>query len=230
MTPRRSTAAGVLLCLLPSAFCLGLTGCNLLGVLMYKTQGPAPVPAEYVPKHEPMLVLAENWKNPAQSRLDAEQLGRHVTAELQQYDIAPTIDQAVLEQLRAKPTFVSMKLSEIGKAAGASQVLYVNLLKFDVEQTLGSEMIHGSIEATVKVIDAATGQTRWPGDEPDGKLLTLQTPDLRVGGGVGPSGGGPNATEAALREAMCRDMAVRIVKLFRKWTPDFDDGGASQSK
>jgi hypothetical protein len=33
-----------------------------------------------------------------------------------------------------------------------------------------------------------------------------------------------------MRDAMCRDKSVRIVKLFRKWTPDFDDGGASQSK
>ena len=70
----------------------------------------------------------------------------------------------------------------------------------------------------------------WPIDEPDGKLLSLETPQLRTGAGIGPSGGGPSATEAAMRETMCRDMAVRIVKLFRKWTPDFDDGGASQSK
>ena len=56
----------------------------------------------------------------------------------------------------------------------------------------------------------------------DGKLLSLQTPYLRVGG-TGPAGGGSGATEVALRNTMCRDMADRISKLFRKWTPDFDN-------
>jgi hypothetical protein len=209
-------------CILLSAFCISLPGCNILGVLVYKTRGPAPVLPEYVPHHEPMLVMAENWKNPALARLDGEQLGRHITAELQQYDIAPTVDPDALEHVRARPNFSTMKLSEIGQAAGAAQVLYVNILKFNIDETIGSEMIKGQVDVTVKVIDAATGHTLWPADEPDGKLLSLETPQMRTGAGIGPTGGGPTATEAAMRDTMCRDMAVRVVKLFRKWTPDFD--------
>ena len=68
-------------------------------------------------------------------------------------------------------------------------------------------------------------KTLWPNDEPDGKLLSLETPHMRAGAGIGPSGGGPTATKAALRDTMCKDMAGRIVKLFRQWTPDFDNDG-----
>ena len=39
---------------------------------------------------------------------------------------------------------------------------------------------------------------------------------------------GPGATEAALRDTMCRDMADRVGKLFRKWTPDFDADRANE--
>jgi hypothetical protein len=229
-TGQSSSRALAILYLLSIFLLTAPTGCNVLGVLVYKTRGPAPIPAEYVPKREPMLVMAENWNNPALSRLDAEELARHVTAELQQYDIVPAVEQSELEAVRTRPNFASMKLSEIGQAAGASQVLYVNILKFNVQDTIGSEMIKGQVDATVKVIDAATGKTLWPSDEPEGKLLSLETPQLRTGAGIGPTGGGPNATETAMRDTMCREMAVRIVKLFRKWSPDFDDGGASQNK
>jgi hypothetical protein len=223
MKTKLGAARLILFCILHSAFCISLFGCNILGVLAYKTRGPAPVPAEYVPAKEPMLVLAENYRNPAAVRLDADRMGRHISAELERYHVAPIIAPDALDEVRARPGFATMKLGQVGAAAGAKQVLYVNLIKFNVEPAIGSEMIRGQVEMSVRVVDSASGKTLWPADEPEGKLLSLETPYLRTGAGTGPSGGGPGATEAALRDTMCRQMAERTVKLFRKWTPDFDN-------
>ncbi len=197
-----------------------LPGCNLIGALAYKTVGPPAVPAQYVPPKEPTLVMVENFRNPAAVRLDAERLSRYVSQELDRRDIVPIVAAAALDALRDRPDFARMTPGQIGQAAGAKQVLYVDLLKFNVEDALGSEMIRGQMELTVRFVDAASGKTLWPTDSPEGMLLSIETPYRRTGPGTGPSGGGPGATEMGLREAMSTGMAAKISRLFRKWKPD----------
>ena len=216
----RRVACAFALILLPSAVCLGLAGCNVFGILASRTVGPPAVKPQYVLPKAPVVVLVENFRNPAAVRLDAERLGRHITAELKRYDLAPIIEPAALGPVLARPDFASMKQSEIAKAVGAAQLIYVDLRKFDVEEALGSEMIRGHAELSVRVIDAATGETKWPTDAAGGSLLTIETPYLRTGAGTGPSGGGPSANEPALREGMAKQAAQKIARLFRKWKPD----------
>ena len=43
-------------------------------------------------------------------------------------------------------------------------MLYVDLVMFQIESALATEMFKGDAEAHVWVIDVQSGQTRWPTD------------------------------------------------------------------
>ena len=92
------------------------------------------------------------------------------------------------------------------------QVLYVHVHKFSVEGTVGAEMLKGTADMSVRVVDADTGENRWPSDAV-GSPITLETPWLRMADGV---------NESTLREQMATLAADYIVKLFRKYSTEDD--------
>lgn len=192
---------------------LALNGCNVAGVVAHKFAGPPPVPAQYQPAKEPMLVLVENYRNPSASMLDAQRLSLLVGEQLRRHKVAPVIDPGALETVRADPDYAKMTIPAVGRAAGAKQVLYVNVRRFGVEGTVGGEMIKGAAEVTVRVVDAATGNNRWPIDS-GGHPVAVATPWLRREEG---------ATELVLREQMSRSVADAIGKLFRKYSTEYED-------
>ena len=188
-------------------------GCQWAGALSHKFVGPPPVPALYKPAKEPMLVLVENYRNPSASMLDAQRLAMLVGQQLRRHDVAPVVDMGKLETVRADPGYSRMTIPAIGRAAGAKQVLYVNVRRFGVEATVGGDMIKGAADVTVRVVDAAPGDNRWPLDAA-GHPVAVATPWLRRGEG---------ADEVALREQMSRTAAVAIGKIFRKYSTEYDD-------
>jgi hypothetical protein len=197
---------------------LAPSGCTVVGALAHKAVGNPPVPAVYAPAKEPMLVLVENYGNPAAVRLDAQRLSLHVADELHKYHVAPVVDAGALEGLRERPEFATMKIEEVGRAAGAAQVLYINLKKFTIDDTVGGEMMKGKAEMRMRIVDAGTGHTRWPAGEPDGHTVLAETSWVRST--VGDREG---ASELAVRDQIARNAAGQIVRLFRKWNPDDED-------
>jgi hypothetical protein len=188
------------------------TGCSLAGVIAGKVAGPPPIKAQYVPpKDKPMLVLVENYRNPAATAVDGQHLALRIEEELRSRRIAPVVGAEKLDAVRADPAYGKMTIPAVGRAAGAGQVLYVNVAKFSVENTVGGEMLQGRTEMTVRVVDAATGVTRWPADAATGYPVAIQTPWVRRGEG---------ASESTLRDQMCRRAAYDMVKLFRKHSPE----------
>src|SRR2546423_3281825 len=216
----KGPGAGAILYRLSSIlFCLtALTGCTVVGALAHKVVGNPAVPPQYVPAMEPLLVLVENYSNPDSVRLDAQRLSLHVVDELRKRRVAPVVDPDTVESLRARPEYATMKVEEIGRAAGAGQVLYISLKQFSVDNTVGGEMMKGRAEMRLRVVDAKTGHTRWPRDVPEGRALTAETSWVRstVGSREG-------ASEPALRDQVARTAAEQIVKLFRKWDPDDEE-------
>ena len=196
---------------------LAAAGCSSAGALAHKFIGPPPIPAQYKPAKEPMLVLVENYRNPSAAMLDARRLAMVLGDELRRYDVAPVVSPRRLDAVESVPGFASMSIPAVGRAAGAKQVLYVHVGRFGVESTVGGEMIKGSADMTVRVVDAATGDSRWPVDA-GGHPVAIQTPWLRRGEG---------ADEASLREQMSRRAADYIVKLFRKHS--VEDEGMEQA-
>ena len=203
---RHAAARGSLLLLLP----LLVTGCSLGGALAHKVVGPPPIPAQYVPAKEPTLVLVENYRNPSATILDAHRLEGRVGEELERHGVVPLVDRSRLEPIRQSPGFSKMTIPAVGRAAGAKQVLYVNVHSFRVDGTVAGEMLKGRAEMSVRIVDTATGTSRWPPDAA-GFPVTVETPWVRQGHG---------ADETALRDQMSRRAADIMVKLFRKHSPD----------
>jgi hypothetical protein len=193
--------------------CTYAGGCDLAGAVSHKLVGPPPVPAMYKPANEPMLVLVENYRNPSATMLDAARLSMLIADEFRRHDIAPLVNPQKLEALRTDPGFEKMTIPAVGRNTGAKQVLYVNVRRFGVEGTVGGEMMKGTAEMTVRVVDAATGDNRWPIDAA-GHPVNVSTPWVRLGQG---------ADEVALRDQMSRTAAVAIGKMFRKYSTEFDD-------
>ena len=196
-----------------------LAGCTPVGMLTHKLVGPPPRPAQYVPAKEPMLVFVEKYRNPSSVVLDADRLARRISDELARHNIAPLVAPDRLEAVRAQSDYAKMTIPAVGRAAGAKQILYVNVRQYGVEGTVAGEMTKGKGELTVRVVDAKTGANRWPTDSPAGHTVTIETPWLRRE---------EVPTETALRDRMSRQAATYIVKLFRKHSAEEDTGAPVQ--
>jgi len=192
-------------------------GCAAAGALSHKFVGPPPVPAMYKPAKEPMLVLVENYRNPSAAVVDGQHLSHLVAEQLRRHNVVPVVDPGKLETVRADPGYAKMSIPRIGRAAGAKQVLYVNVRKIAVESTVGGETINGVADLTVRVVDCATGNNRWPIDAA-GHPISVATPWM---------GRGEGANESELREQMNRSGAVAIGKLFRKYSVEYEDADMS---
>ena len=200
-------------CILHSALCIYLTGCTMGGAISYKLFGPPAVEAKYVPAKQPMLVLVENYEKPS-TEASGEQIARLLVEQMKLFEVAPTVNLEKLHALKVsmKPDeFSKMTIPAIGRACGAEQVLYVHLSESGIENVAGSQAVRAQMSARVKIVDAITGNTRWPQDLSSGYPVAVETGWQRVN------------TENEIQEirrGACYTMADRIAKLFYKWKPD----------
>jgi len=187
-----------------------LAGCNVVGAVQYAAMGPPRQEAMYVPPKRPTLVLVENYKTPSAVAMDADRLAMLVGQELAAQQVAPIVDQAHLSALRERKgsEFRNMRISEIGRAVQADQVIYINLVESEVQQTAG--LLKAVIAVRVKVVDAHTGETLWPKDSADGYLISNETPVVRPE---------ENVTESTIRAQMLALTARHVGRLFYSWKP-----------
>jgi hypothetical protein len=219
---RGRTRLGILLYALNAGLLAIAGACYPIGAILYKTVGPMPVDAQFIPDNtKPMLVFVERFNNAGgaagsiESMQECENLARAVQAELQARAIAPQVDAMSVAGLRAKDplAFRAMTISQIGGEVGAHQVLYVNLMASSLKMTEGSDLMRGQMAVRVKVIDVASGQVLWPSESTDGQLVSVQTPIGSVREGV---------SKEEARVYTTRMMADAIVKLFYKHQPEYD--------
>ena len=198
-------------------------GCNIIGagaVVGNKILGPSSIDPAYPLGTEPVLVLVENFRNPVGAMSDSEEVTQFILEAFHENLKADKdkpakinlIDHEKLLEFRNAPhsNYARLKIPEIGKALGAKQVLYVDLQVSGVDFTPGSELLRGKFSATVKVVDVATGQTRWPSDIPNGYPVSWESKPQRPTDEVYP---------AAVRERALRVGADHIARLFYKWKP-----------
>jgi hypothetical protein len=220
----RSLPAGgktlALLAVLASA-----SGCNIMGAVAAKVTPPPVVKAHYTPKKEPLIVVVEKRENPAESWMDSDRIARLITGRLKARQIAPTIDPSALPDmsgmgrpgrpgrfgdaaLMSTEPVRRVPPAEAGRKAGAKQVLYVDLVEFDAQPVVGSEISRGRATAHVQMIDANTGATLWPTDTTQGHRVSYGTPPTQVSGAVG---------DQAVRDQLCEGLALKVSRLFHKW-------------
>jgi hypothetical protein len=189
-----------------------LGGCSILGVVSQRTEG-TPVDAKYVPKKtDSMLVLVESYGLALDSDIESQHMTLVLRRVMNEAKIAPLVDQQALEQLKDSDPqkYAPMTIADIGRHVGARQVLYVNIWRSEIVKPAGSGQMRGHMDAVVKIVDADTGDTRWPMDAPseDVQITTDWTVESQ------------DKTESDLRAQMADEMAEDIGKLFHGYHTD----------
>lgn len=211
------------------------SGCGAMGAIASKVTPPPTIKAHYTPKKVPLVVLVEKRENPAEGWMDADRIARLITARLKAKQVAPTIDPAALPDLSGlgrpgRPgRFGDAALlstepvrrvspADAGRAAGAKQVVYVDLVEFDSQPVLGSEISRGRVTAHVQVIDTKTGEALWPLSTSQGHRVSFATPPTQVSGATG---------DLAVRDQLAQGLALKVSRLFHKWVnEDMVDSGS----
>jgi hypothetical protein len=190
------------LCLSLLLFC---TGCPIAGAALAKAIPPI-ASARYVPAKEPMLVMAESYQRTADA-LETEELVRLVSDDLAKHEVAPQIDPIRAIDMRSSDPagWRKKSITQIGRETGAAQVLYIDVVENAFEQTTASEYVHGQMAVKVRIVDVATGETRWPADAADGYPMDVQTPTVRAT---------DSSSESAVHQTVQQTMAEQIAKLF----------------
>lgn len=198
----------VSLCLLLAA----VAGCNIVGAVQYATMGPPRQEAQYVPEKRPTVVFVENYQAPSQVALDADAFTALMARELMANGVVPVVGQEELFELRERKgpeAFAKMRISEVGRAVGAEQVLYIELLSSRVEEAAGG-LTKARMAARLKLVDVETGRTLWPEDMSNGFPVAYETPMAKREETV---------SLKTVREEMLRTMARRTARLFYSWKP-----------
>jgi hypothetical protein len=147
------------------AACILLSGCNVVGAVGSKLFGNGDNPAEYTPpKEQPLLVLVENYERPGELQQPSDQLATLISDKLKELKVAPIIPTEKLIAFRTErgQDYKKLKITDIGLALHAKQIVYVNLKRFDTEGLIGAKDFRGNIDVTVRVVDVDSGQTKWP--------------------------------------------------------------------
>ena len=209
---RRPTRVGPLILF---GLLLGTGGCNLVGAVAGKVVGQPPVPARYVPDATaPLLVIAEDFRNPSMARGDSDRLRVVISGLLAEEKVAPIVEPSRLAMIRdADPLYAKKSVVDVAKAAGARQVLYVDLRSLAVGAQPGSDMLKGIGVASVKLIDVESARAVFPG-ESEGLTVNFATPIRRAG---------DRSTPDTVRNETIVGLARTIARLFHKWQPEDND-------
>jgi hypothetical protein len=189
-----------------------LAGCNILGAAAYKVAGEPDVPAEFELAKRPTVVMVENFRHPDLAAADAEFIAQRVQERLMKKDLVPVVRAEKIIELRGKGmgAFRKMTVKDVARAVEAEQVLYISFEAGGFASMGGGSTVQGRAVVKVKVIDAATGDTLWPGAVSDGRSVSFET---------SPADGTDRTSTTDLRYKLYDGLAARAVRLFHKFKP-----------
>jgi TolB-like protein len=193
-------------------------GCQYVGAVLGKVTEDPKTPAEYVPTRETMLILIENYRNPDSVAIVSDRLMSDVATQLKANKVDQLIDPKTLFEFRSAHAdiYPQLKIPELAKMLGARQVLYGDLVQFDWNSAIASNMIKGQAKLIVKIIDAQTGETRWPQDSSPGEIVTVETPTVPVTADA-------DATEQGLKDTLVNRLSQRVAELFYEHPEEPED-------
>jgi hypothetical protein len=196
------------------SFLLVAGGCAAAGAAAYAATPADTIKAKYNIPKGPTLVLVESFGNAGDATLYADQLGVALVRDLQDNKAAQLVDPRLLVNLREGDTdkYNKMTIDGIGRALGAKQVLYVNVLRAQLDNPAGSTSARGQIAVVVRIVDSTSGETAWPAYARDGELIQIQTPWL--------SSDAPVPMRPDVRQDMVMRTADSVSKLFYDWEPE----------
>jgi hypothetical protein len=207
----------IVLCL---SLCLALAtagGCQALAAVLDKTSGDPKDPAKYVPEHDNMLIVVEDYQNPALVEIIADHMNHLIAAELIANKVAPIVNpqRLTLLKLDHPDEYSKMKLPAIGARLGARQLLYVNVTEFSTGAAEATNVMRGHAQARVRIVDCEKGDTRWPRD--------MASSGFPVDVDVPFAADSENTNSTAVREALGKALAEKVARLFYSATIDQPD-------
>jgi len=199
---------------------LPLAGCAGLGWVTDKLSPPPTVDAKYELPNVPTLVLVENYHDSGALAADCETLTRFIVEDLQgqkrkkdgkdtEEPLVVLVDWKKANDLRNDDPkkYHDMKISELGKTVGAKQVIYVQLLYSELQGAIGGDLLRGRAGARVRVVDCATGETKWPQGNAGGEPVAYET-DLKQTG--------PETSATQIRQQTLEAMGQSVGGLFHE--------------
>jgi hypothetical protein len=164
-----------------------------------------------------MVVVVEDYQNPALVEIVADHMDHLIAEELIANKVAPIVNPGKVTILRLDDPdkYRKMKIPAIGYQLGGRQVLYVNITDFSVGSAGGTELMNGHAEARVRIVDTVTGLTRWPSDASSAGYEVIV--DVPMGMGS------DNITSPMVRQGLARALSSKIAKLFYSATIDQPD-------
>jgi hypothetical protein len=193
---------------------LGLSagGCYAVGSILHVAFGAPAVDAKFEPPKQPTLVLVENYLDQDADAADGDVVARTVGDKLHEHAELEVVNPDKIVPLRTEQaaTFHEMSIPAVGRAVGAKQVVYVNLVESESSADPTGAAVHATATARVRVVDATTGDVLWPKGQPKGWELSAKmeydTSDS------------PRKQE--MRGELLSQLSDEISKLFYKWKPD----------
>ncbi len=207
--PRRRLLTILMACVLP-----GFAGCQPIAAIMDKTGGDPTEPAHYVPAHDNLAIVVEDFQNPALIEEAAEHIDWLVAMELMEHKVAPIINPNKITVLRTSNphAYRQMKIPAIGATVGAKQILYVDVTDFTIQSAVGTDALKAHAEARVKIVDCVTGRTRWPRD--------ATTAGFPIAVGIPYAADDENVSDVKIRAALSQALASKVARLFYEATLD----------
>jgi hypothetical protein len=187
-------------------FCT-LCGCNALGYIANAAGNPD-VPAQYVPAMKPTIVVVKDRPDPTGQSNESDELAGDIDDQLKMHLVVPVIPSVKAAAIRgAQLDDRIMTPAEVGRAAGAEQIIYVKIDISNMDVGPVNDVLKGQMSATVCVIDSATGKFFWPTDGSDGVSVSYETPMMHVADDV---------NRSTLRANLCAGLADQVARLFYK--------------
>ncbi len=191
---------------------LAVGGCTAGGAILHTMFGAPAVDAQYTPVKQATLVLVENYQDQDASAVDGDTVARAVGDRLHDHADLDVVDPDKVALLRTDEAghFRDLSIPAVGRAVGAKQVVYVNLVESDTSADPTGAAVHATATARVRVVDVATGNVLWPAGQPRGTELTAKMDYDRSDSPAG----------ANMRGQLLSQLSDEIGKLFYKWKPD----------
>ncbi len=199
------------LCAVTLGLLLAAGGCAQVAGVVANSQGPQDVQAEYVPKKVATLVLAEADPRGTADDLSARDIGRRVEAEWTVHKLSLLVDSNAVESLRTKmgAQYHHMSISDVGRALGAKQVLYISVNSASAEPT--ADVLRGNVVVHAKIVEVSSGDSLWPSSTTVGEQVDAQSEYVNKGDGI---------DESTVLNETRLVLATDLVKKFYKWNPE----------
>lgn len=194
-----------------------VAGCNIVGPAMYFIHGPAKTPPQFVlPKDKPAVVFIDDRGNILPNRSTRQRIAHAAETALlggKAVGKGEIISSDAILSVAAQERFGKpMGIAEIGKAVGASTVIYATVDSFGISPN-GQEYAPFAT-LRVKVIDVETRERIWPTQDREWAPLSVSISDQ---GHFVPT----SASDRAAAEYKLADqVGLSLARMFIEWVPE----------